>query len=68
VVLRFELGPVGMEFLLEVKKDVGGQAGVKFGVISVGQGQHIFGIDASSEVVLDAKRRTRAVPLMSDEE
>ena len=35
-VLRFELGPVEMEFLLEVKKDAGGQGGVRFGVISLG--------------------------------
>jgi Trypsin-co-occurring domain 2 len=34
--IRFELGPVEMEFLLEVSKDAGGEAGVKFWVISLG--------------------------------
>lgn len=34
--LRFELGPVEMEFLLEVQRDVGGEAGVKFWVVSLG--------------------------------
>lgn len=34
--MRFELGPVEMEFLLEVRKDAGADAGVRFGVISVG--------------------------------
>jgi hypothetical protein len=62
-VLRFGLGPVEMEFLLEVKKDAGGQAGVRFGVISLGaKGRDVVGIDASSEVVLDTERRTGAVP------
>jgi|SRR5713226_3850233 hypothetical protein len=35
-VLLFELGPIEMEFLLEVRKDAGGQAGVAFGLISLG--------------------------------
>lgn len=66
-VLRFGLGPVEMEFLLEVKKDAGGQAGVRFGVISLGaKGRDVVGIDASSEVVLDTERRTGQSPLMSD--
>jgi len=34
--LRFELGPVKMEFLLEVHRAGGGEVGVRFGVISVG--------------------------------
>lgn len=34
--LRFELGPVEMEFLLEVGREAGGEAGVKFWVISLG--------------------------------
>jgi hypothetical protein len=34
--LRFELGEVEMEFLLEVTKEAGGEAGVKFYVISLG--------------------------------
>ena len=34
--LRFGLGPVELEFLLEVKRDGGGEAGVRFGVVTVG--------------------------------
>ncbi len=34
--LRFELGPVEMEFLLEVGREAGGEAGVKFWVVSLG--------------------------------
>jgi hypothetical protein len=34
--LRFELGPVEMEFLLEVRREGGGEAGVKFWVVSLG--------------------------------
>jgi hypothetical protein len=34
--IRFELGPVEMEFLLEVRKEGGGEAGVRFWVVSLG--------------------------------
>jgi Trypsin-co-occurring domain 2 len=34
--IRFELGPVEMEFLLEVGKEGGGEAGVRFWVVSLG--------------------------------
>jgi len=34
--LRFELDAVEMEFLLEVRKEGGGEAGIKFWVISLG--------------------------------
>src|SRR5512135_1769855 len=34
--LRFELGPVEMEFLLEVRREGGVDAGVRFWVISLG--------------------------------
>ena len=34
--LRFELDAVDMEFLLEVRKEGGGEAGIKFWVISLG--------------------------------
>jgi hypothetical protein len=34
--LRFRLGPVEMEFLVEVTKEGSGEAGVKFWVVSVG--------------------------------
>jgi Trypsin-co-occurring domain 2 len=34
--LRFGLGPVDLEFLLEVKSEGGGEAGVRFGVVTVG--------------------------------
>ena len=34
--IRFELGPVEMEFLLEVRKESEGEAGVRFWVVSLG--------------------------------
>lgn len=34
--LRFELGPVEMEFLLEVQREAAGEAGVKFWVVNIG--------------------------------
>ena len=34
--LRFELGPVEMEFLLEVQREAGGEAGIKFWVVNLG--------------------------------
>lgn len=34
--LRFGLGPVEMEFLLEVKREGGGEAGVRIGVVTIG--------------------------------
>jgi hypothetical protein len=34
--LRFELGPVEMEFLLEVNRQASGDAGVRFWVVSLG--------------------------------
>ncbi|GLY79329.1 trypco2 family protein [Actinoallomurus iriomotensis] len=34
--VRFELGPVELEFLVDVKKDGGAEAGVRFGVVSFG--------------------------------
>jgi hypothetical protein len=45
--VRFRLGPVELEFALEVKKDVKAQGGVKFRVISLGGGpgegeQHVL--------------------------
>ena len=33
--LKFRLGPVEMEFGVEVAKEVGGEAGIKFWVVSV---------------------------------
>jgi Trypsin-co-occurring domain 2 len=34
--LRFELGPVEMEFLLEVNRQAGAEGGVRFWVVSLG--------------------------------
>lgn len=34
--LQFELGPVEMEFLLEVQREAGAEAGVKFWVVNFG--------------------------------
>jgi hypothetical protein len=34
--LRFGLGPVEMEFLLDVTREGSGEAGIRFGVVTVG--------------------------------
>ncbi len=34
--LRFGLGPVEMEFLLEIRREGGGEGGVRLGVVTVG--------------------------------
>ena len=68
-VLRFELGPVEMEFLLEVKKDGGGDAGVRFGVISLGGKAGIAsGSTHRVKLSLTAKDALGQSPLLSDEE
>ena len=68
-VLRFELGPVEMEFLLEVKKDAGGQAGVRFGVISLGgKANMASGSTHRVKLSLTPKDALGQSPLMSDEE
>jgi Trypsin-co-occurring domain 2 len=67
--LQFELGPVEMEFLLEVRKDAGGQAGVQFGVISVGgKAGMSSGSTHRVKLSLTAKDALGQSPLMSDEE
>lgn len=68
-VLRFELGPVEMEFLLEVRKDAGGDAGVRFGVISVGGKANVSsGSTHRVQLSLTPKDALGQSPLMSDEE
>jgi hypothetical protein len=34
--VRFELGPIELEFLVDVRRDAGADAGVRFGVVSLG--------------------------------
>jgi hypothetical protein len=68
-VLRFELGPVEMEFLLEVKKDAGGDAGVRFGVISLGGKANMSsGSTHRLKLSLTPKDALGQSPMMSDEE
>jgi Trypsin-co-occurring domain 2 len=67
--VRFELGPVEMEFLLQVTKDAGGSAGVKFWIVSLG-GQ--AGISSGSthrvKLALTPKDAFGESPLISDTE
>lgn len=68
-VLRFELGPVEMEFLLEVKKDAGADAGVRFGVISLGgKAGMSSGSTHRVKLSLTPKDTRGQSPLMSDEQ
>jgi Trypsin-co-occurring domain 2 len=39
--VRFELGPIEMEFAVTITKDVDGKAGVRFGVVTLGVGGSI---------------------------
>jgi len=42
--IRFRLGPIEMEFELEVENEIGAEAGIKFWVITVGgKGSHTKG-------------------------
>jgi|1186.fasta_scaffold492652_2 hypothetical protein len=65
--LRFELGPVEMEFLLEVQKEAGGEAGVRFWVISLG-GKGSVSSGSTHRVTLALTPRTRegGTPKISD--
>ena len=68
-VLRFELGPVEMEFLLEVKKDVGAQGGVRFYVVSLGAKANMSsGSTHRVKLSLTPKDALGQSPLISDEE
>jgi hypothetical protein len=67
--VRFELGPVEMEFLLQVTKDAGASAGVKFWIVSLG-GQ--AGISSGSthrvKLALTPKNAKNESPLIADTE
>lgn len=67
--LRFQLGPVEMEFLLEVQREAGAEAGVKFWVVNLGgKGSVTRGSTHRVKLTLtplDAKGRS---PKMRDEE
>jgi hypothetical protein len=67
--LRFELGPVEMEFLLEVQREAGGEAGVKFWVVNLG-GKASVTRGSTHRVTLMLTPRDAAgrSPLISDEE
>jgi len=67
--IRFELGPVEMEFLLEVSKDAGGEAGVKFWVISLGgKGSMSSGSTHRVKLSLIPKSSSGGVPEIADTE
>jgi Trypsin-co-occurring domain 2 len=68
-VLRFELGPVEMEFLLEVKKDAGRQGGVRFYVVSLGGNASMSsGSTHRVKLSMTPKDALGQSPLISDEE
>jgi hypothetical protein len=67
--LRFELGPVEMEFLLEVTREAGAEGGVKFWVVSLGgKGSVTRGSTHRVRLSLTPKDASGASPLISDEE
>jgi Trypsin-co-occurring domain 2 len=67
--LRFELGPVEMEFLLEVNREAGGQGGVRFWVVSLG-GSGSVARGSTHRVTLQLAPRTSSgeAPLIRDVE
>ena len=67
--LRFELGPVEMEFLLEVNREAGGQGGVRFWVVSLGgSGSVAHGSTHRVTLQLVPKTSSGETPLIRDVE
>jgi hypothetical protein len=67
--IRFELGPVEMEFLLEVRKEGGGEAGVRFWVVSLGaKGSASSGSTHRVRLSLVPKDESGRPPEISDQE
>src|SRR4051795_6962283 len=67
--LRFELGPVEMEFLLEVQREAGGEAGVRFWVVSLGgKGSVASGSTHRVRLSLTPKDRSGRSPRVRDVE
>lgn len=67
--LRFELGPVEMEFLLEVQREAGGEAGVKFWVVNLGgRGSVTRGSTHRVTLTLTPRDAAGRPPHISDEE
>lgn len=66
--VRFELGPVELEFLVDVRKDAGGDAGVRFGVVSFGaKGGVASGSTHRVKLVLTPKDRSGLPPHVSSQ-
>lgn len=67
--IRFELGAVEMEFLLEVRRERGGGAGIQFWVISLsGRGSTSSGSTHRVTLSLKPVDETGASPHIADEE
>jgi Trypsin-co-occurring domain 2 len=65
--IRFELGPVEMEFLLEVSKDAEGDAGIRFWVVSLGgKGSVSSGTTHRVKLALTPKDATGRPPEIAD--
>ena len=67
--LRFELGAIEMEFLIEARNDHGVDAGIKFWLVSAG-GNASSGVTTSHRIklTLDPRDAFGNSPLVSDEE
>src|SRR5437660_11817713 len=66
--LRFELGPVEMEFVLELRREGAGEAGLKFWVVSVG-GSASASRGSTHRVTLTlTPKKDGATPLIRDVE
>ena len=67
--IRFELGAVEMEFLLEVSREGGGQAGINFWVVSVsGRGAATSGSTHRVTLALKPVDDSGASPLIAGTE
>ncbi|MFC9815683.1 trypco2 family protein [Streptomyces virginiae] len=54
--LRFELGPIEMEFQVDLRRTGGADAGLRWGVVSVGaKGEHSTGSGHRVSLVLNPK-------------
>jgi len=64
--IRFKLGPVELEFLVDVRKDGSADAGVRFGVVSFGaKGGATSGSTHRLKLVLDPKDSRGRTPRVS---
>lgn len=64
--VRFELGPIELEFLVDVRREGAGDAGVRFGVVSFGaKGTIASGSNHRVKLTLNPKDRSGRSPRVS---